>query len=147
MAETTNKLENLIKKGFNYVSNTSDHQLRQKTFPEKWSKKEILGHLIDSAINNLQRFTEIQFENRPYKIRNYNQSELVKANSYQNASTGELASFWLALNNRICSIIKHQTEETLNYKIELNDDEISDLRFLIKDYVEHLEHHINQILE
>ena len=146
MTETINKLEGLLKNGFDYLAKSSNFDMEQKSSPEKWSKKEILGHLIDSAINNLQRFTEIHFENKPYKIRNYNQNELVKANNYQNASVEEIANFWFALNNRILSILSQQTEHTLNYKIELDEGEISDLRFLITDYVNHLEHHLNQIL-
>ena len=119
MTETTNKLEDLLQKGLEYFSKTSEEEISKKLTPEKWSKKEILGHLIDSGVNNLQRFTEIQFENKPYKIRKYNQNELVIANDYQNAKTKELLSFWIAINHRILNIMKLQTEESLNYKIEL----------------------------
>lgn len=136
-----------MKTGLEYISKSSEWELTQKPTPEKWSKKEIIGHLIDSGINNLQRFTEIQFENKPYKIRKYNQDELVKANDYQNSETEEIADFWLSINNRITKLIKQQTEKTLNYKIELAKGNISDLGFLMKDYVDHLEHHLNQIIE
>ena len=146
MRETAYKLEALINKGLEYISQSSEAEWTQKASPKKWSKKEILGHLIDSGINNLQRFTEIQTENKPYKIRPYKQNELVKANDYQHAKLKEITNFWSAINNRICYLIKQQTEETLSYKIEVNNGEISDLRFLIKDYVNHLEHHLNQII-
>lgn len=46
----------------------SKEELLSKPAPGKWSKLEILGHLIDSAINNLKRFTEIQFLPQPYKV-------------------------------------------------------------------------------
>jgi len=141
------KLELLLKSGTAYIFNSSEFELTQKPSIEKWSKKEILGHLIDSGINNLQRFTEIQFENKPYKIRKYKQDELVKANDYQNAETKGIVEFWLSINNQILNLIKQQTEKTLNYKIELDKDNISDLRFLINDYVEHMEHHLNQIMK
>ncbi|MCF2876436.1 MULTISPECIES: DinB family protein [unclassified Tenacibaculum] len=147
MVKTTNKLEDLLQKGLEYFSKTSEEEISKKLTPEKWSKKEILGHLIDSGVNNLQRFTEIQFENKPYKIRKYNQNELVIANDYQNAKTKELLSFWIAINHRILNIMKLQTEESLNYKIELDIDNISDLHFLMTDYVDHLEHHLNQIIK
>jgi hypothetical protein len=64
MTETANKLDQLLKNGFNYLSRSTETELSQKVSTEKWSKKEILGHLIDSGINNLQRFTEIQFEEK-----------------------------------------------------------------------------------
>lgn len=147
MIETTNKLEQLLKSGLEYLSQSSEMEMNRKTSPEKWSKKEILGHLIDSGINNLQRFTEIQFEDKPYIIRKYNQNELVKVNNYQNAKTNEIVEFWLSINNRIKNLIELQTEKTLNYKIELEKDNISDLKFLMKDYVDHLEHHLNQIMK
>ena len=147
MTETTNKLEQLLKSGLEYLSQSSESEMSQKVSAEKWSKKEILGHLIDSGINNLQRFTEIQFEAKPYKVRKYNQNKLVKVNDYQNSKTNEIVEFWLSINNRIKKIIESQTEKTLNYKIEFEKDNISDLRFLMKDYVDHLEHHLNRIMK
>lgn len=145
MTGMTNKLEQLLKSGLEYLSQSSELEMSLKSSVEKWSKKEILGHLVDSGINKLQRFTEIQFEDKPYIIRKYKQNELVKVNDYQNAKTNEIVQFWLSINKRIKSLIELQTEKTLNYKIELKKDNISDLRFLIKDYVDHLEHHLNQI--
>lgn len=147
MTETINKLEHLLKSGLDYLSQSSESEMSHKLSAERWSKKEILGHLIDSGINNLQRFTEIQFEDKPYKIRKYKQNELVKVNDYQNSKTHEIVEFWLSINNRIKNLIEFQTEKTLNYKIELERDTISDLRFLMKDYVDHLEHHLNQIMK
>ena len=147
MTKTINKLETLLKKGLEYFVEASESEMSKKISIEKWSKKEILGHLIDSGINNLQRFTEIQFEDKPYIIRKYNQNELVKVNDYQNAKTNEIVEFWLSINNRIKNLIESQTEITLNYKIDFEKNNISDLRFLMKDYVDHLEHHLNQIMK
>ncbi|TDQ25661.1 DinB family protein [Tenacibaculum caenipelagi] len=145
MKETINKLNQLLKFGTEYISTFSEAELTHKSNPKKWSKKEILGHLIDSGINNLQRFTEIQFQNKPYRIRKYNQDELVKANDYQNSETKEILEFWKSINNRILYVIKQQTEETLAFKIKLEKENFSDLRFLMNDYVDHMEHHLNQI--
>lgn len=147
MTEMINKLEQLLKDGTEYISKFSEAELTFKPTPEKWSKKEILGHLIDSGINNLQRFTEIQFENKPYKMRKYNQDELVKANQYQKANTEEILEFWISINNRIFNIINQLTEKKLNYTIELENNTISDLRFLINDYIDHMEHHLHQIIK
>ena len=147
MNVTTPKLDQLLKCGFEYLSQASEQELNFKTTPNKWSKKEILGHLIDSGIHNLQRLTEIQYETKPYRIRNYKQNKLVSANKYQKAVLKELISFWWSLNKRIHFLISKQTKKTLNYKIELENDNLSDLKFLITDYVDHLEHHLNQIIE
>jgi hypothetical protein len=138
-------LEKALSFGFELISKLSEEEMSVKKSPEKWSKREILGHLIDSAINNLQRFTEIQFTEKPYVIRKYNQNELVKVNDYQNSDTQELLSFWLAINKRIEKVIERQTEETLKYKVQIDDETIVDFNFLIKDYIDHLVHHLQQI--
>jgi len=140
------QLESLLQKTTVFFENTKREILEEKISAEKWSKKEILGHLIDSAINNIQRFTEIQYNEKPYKIRQYNPDELVKANNYQEKDIDELFQLWLQLNKQIVFIIKNQTPVTLEYPILLPDNEVKNLQFLMTDYVDHLEHHLNQIL-
>lgn len=146
MTATITKLEQLLTFGLEYISKSSASELNQKPRPDKWSKKEILGHLIDSGVNNLQRFTEIQFENKPYKIKKYKQAELVTANDYQHSEIEELVKFWVSLNHRIKNLMNRQTQKTLKYEIELDNEQLSDLRFLMKDYVDHLEYHLKQIM-
>ena len=146
MHQTTLRLEQLLTEASNYITSNSLSQFDIKPSPDKWSKKEILGHLIDSAINNLQRFTEIQFSKKPYQVRSYEQDLLVKANAYQSADISELLNVWIALNTRIKEIIKQQTEASLNYSLLLPNGEENDLRFLIDDYIDHLEHHLKQIM-
>ncbi len=137
-------LEKELASGFEFISILSEEEMSFKKNPNKWSKKEILGHLIDSGINNLQRFTEIQFVEKPYKLRKYNQDGLVIANDYQNSEAKELLSLWFSINKRIAEVVKKQTETTLNYKIQI-DDTIVDLKFLIEDYIKHLVYHLQQI--
>src|SRR6187399_13913 len=76
----------------------SSEELVRRPAPGKWSKKEILGHLIDSAINNLKRFTEIQFLPQPYKVISYRQNELVAINHYQDLPLAHLLDFWKTIN-------------------------------------------------
>ena len=146
MKKSIHHLEELIHDALDFIASASDKKLSIKPAPEKWSKKEILGHLIDSAINNLQRFTEIQFSGKPFSIKRYDQDELVKANVYQQADLNELFDLWLCLNERITTIMKAQTEDTLAFDIVLPDGEKSDLKFLMEDYVVHLEHHLKQVM-
>lgn len=146
MTETSKRLDELLQSGAAYLSTASEQDLLVKRSPGKWSKQEILGHLIDSGINNLQRFTEICSAGEPFKIRSYKQDELVLANDYQHADINELLQFWLSLNRRIIKIMQLQTESSLLTKIELPNGQISDLRFLMVDYVDHLEYHLKQIL-
>ncbi|WP_075344401.1 DinB family protein [Tenacibaculum agarivorans] len=141
----TSRLNQLVASGLEFISKLSEEEMRKKEHVEKWSRKEILGHLIDSAINNLQRFTEVQFKEKPYKVETYNQNELVIANDYQRANTKNLLDFWESINKRIGAIIENQTDETLKYKVQISNTNIVDLQFLMQDYIDHLEHHLKQI--
>ncbi|MRX69947.1 DinB superfamily protein [Flavobacterium resistens] len=138
------KFEKLLRENVNYFPEISKNVLEEKK-TGKWSKKEILGHLVDSAVHNLVRFTEINYAEKPYRHRPYNQIDLVNLNQYQEMDIDELIQLWFVLNNQIVKIMKSVNEEALNYKIVLSDESVIDLRFLMTDYVEHLEHHINQI--
>lgn len=113
----------------------------------KWSKKEILGHLIDSAINNLKRFTEIQFLPQPYKVVSYKQVELVLVNDYQNLPLDHLLDLWQALNRQIVFVAKSIPAEKLQYPVDpqYENGELKTLGWIIADYVAHMEHHFKQI--
>ncbi len=141
----TAKFSELLKEATKYIANTSEGDLKNKVSEGSWSKLEILGHLIDSGTHNLQRFLEVQFADETYKVRQYNQDELVKANGYNNADPMELLSFWLSINERILQVIGRINEKVFDYQIQLPNNDISDFKFLYTDYVVHLEHHINQI--
>ncbi|MEN2416022.1 DinB family protein [Flavobacterium mesophilum] len=138
------KFEKLLQENVNYFPEISQNVLEERK-PGKWSKKEILGHLVDSAIHNLIRFTEINYMEKPYRHRPYSQMDLVNLNQYQEMNIGELTQLWFVLNNQIIRIMKSVDPEALNYEIVLSDESRIDLKFLMTDYVEHLEHHINQI--
>lgn len=116
-----------------------------KSSTDKWSKIEILGHLIDSALNNLRRFTESQISVTPYLITAYNQDELVKINKYQERKFEDLLKLWCHLNKQIAFIFKNVSEEQLKTKINLYNLSICDLEFLIEDYITHTKHHLKQI--
>lgn len=141
------ELEKLLIKGERLIAEYSEKDFSCKISSDKWSKKEILGHLIDSGIYNLQRFTEIQFQDKPYVIRSYNQDKLVKVNDYQNSDSRYLLNFWLAINYRILNMIGRQTDKTLAYEIKFENGDSSNLEFLIEDYIKHFEHHLNQIMD
>ncbi|MNL16679.1 DinB superfamily protein [compost metagenome] len=144
MKDSILRFEQLLNENSNYFLTINPVILEERKHG-KWSKKEILGHLIDSAIHNLVRFTEINYVEKPYRHRAYNQIDLVNLNQYQTKEINELTQLWLSLNRQIVRIMKSVEEEALDYKIILSDDSVIDLRFLMTDYVEHLEHHINQI--
>lgn len=121
-------------------------ELTYKSAPGKWSRIEILGHLIDSAINNLKRFTEIQFLPQPYKVIPYRQDDLVTVNQYQHLPLAHLLHLWSALNRQIIYTVKNIPGDRFSYVIEPYDSkEMKSFGWLICDYVDHIEHHLKQL--
>jgi len=115
-----------------------------KPKPNKWSKKEIVGHLIDSATNNHQRFVRGQFEDVPKIV--YDQNRWNEFNFYQKMDGQQIISFWTIYNRQLVELIKNIPEENLSKECKSGDDKNLTLDFLINDYVEHLEHHLRQVV-
>jgi hypothetical protein len=144
MEDAIFKFEKILVENATYFP-TLNNEILEAKIPGKWSKKEILGHLVDSAIHNLVRFTEINYVEKPYRHRPYNQIDLVYLNQYQTMDILDLTTLWLSINKQILRLMKSVDEKALDYKIILSDESIIDLRFLMTDYVDHLEHHIRQL--
>ena len=129
------------------IKRLSADELLSRSAEGKWSKKEILGHLIDSAINNLKRFTDSQHSSLPYKVVKYQQVELVVANDYQNLPLDHLLTLWQSLNRQIVYVVRNIAIEQLNYPVDpqYENGELRTLSWIIVDYVAHMEHHFQQI--
>ena len=122
-------------------------ELTQHT-PGKWSRKEVLGHLIDSALNNLKRFTDAQFADGMYTIQPYNQNKSVVVNHYQALPLPHLVSLWSSLNRQIVYVAEAIPAVVLNQPVLLEPviNPEHTLCWLIEDYVAHLEHHMITLL-
>ena len=112
----------------------------------KWSKKEILGHLIDSASNNHQRFVRAQLETR-ISFPSYAQSLWVGVQGYQNERWSDLVQLWRCYNLHLLHVVSPIPPEKLANTCIIGDQEPVTLEFLVRDYVRHLEHHLRQILD
>jgi hypothetical protein len=124
-----------------------DADFSSKPNPEKWSRKEVLGHLIDSAQNNLRRFIVAQYESAPPKI-TYEQDFWVVANGYQHMDKQDVIQLWKLINQRISAIWKHMDPKHYNRQADTGktDSEFHTLIWLAADYNKHMKHHINQII-
>ena len=143
----TSRLQNHLKAFPVLLLAMDEEALSEKPNPAKWSKKEILGHLNDSALNNLARFTNIRFCEPPFEVIPYSQEGLVNANRYQSQEVEDLLLLWESLNSQILSIWESYSSEELKILVFNPKSKTGgDLLWLIKDYVEHLEHHLYQIL-
>ena len=127
----------------------SSEELLKKPALGKWSKQEILGHLIDSAINNLKRFTEIQFLPQPYSVISYKQNELVIVNNYQNLPLQHLLDLYQVLNRQIVFVVRNIPVQKMDYPVDpqYESKELKTLSWIICDYVAHMEHHFGQIFQ
>ena len=115
-----------------------------KSSPTKWSKKEILGHLIDSATNNHQRFIRLQYENEP--VISYDQNHWNELSNYNSLNIKHLIDFWAIYNRHLIELIKNIPEQNLGKLGTGTDGQKFPLYFYINDYVDHLEHHIKQLV-
>ena len=147
VADAMQQLEIHIETFPGKLKRVSAEDLLKRPAPGKWSKQEILGHLVDSAINNLKRFTEIQFFPQPYSVISYRQNELVMVNDYQNLSLDHLLDLWQALNRQVVLVVKRIPADKLDYPVDpqYENREIKTLGWIICDYVAHMEHHFTQI--
>ena len=123
----------------------------------KWSKKELIGHLIDSASNNHLRFIRAQFTDE-LVFPGYDQNEWVKVQNYQSESWHSLINLWKEFNLHLIHAIEKIPRKILIMKrknhnldrIAMNPvpvEQPASLEYFIKDYFVHLHHHINQIIK
>lgn len=122
--------------------NETDFAYQQN--PGKWSKKQILGHLIDSATNNHQRWIRAQFETNP--VISYDQNNWNKFSYYNEIPGIQLIEFWTSYNLQIAELIKRIPHEGLLRSCITGGEPVT-LEWLFNDYVDHLEHHLKQITD
>lgn len=110
----------------------------------KWTRKQILGHLLDSASNNHHRFVRAQFEN-PFSMPAYQQDEWVAAGHYQERAWSDLVALWTAYNRHLLHLMETAPAARLGTPCRIGAGEEVTLEFLMVDYVDHLKHHLAQI--
>ena len=144
MEETVNQLISAIDEFLKTDTNAIDWEI--KPSPEKWSKKEVLGHLIDSAQINLERFIRCTYEENFKLI--YWQNEWVAVKLYQEADIKEILDLWILTNRQIVRVLANYPPEKLQNKCDSgrNNIELNTVEFLASDYVRHMQHHLNQVV-
>lgn len=110
-----------------------------------WSRLELLGHLFDSAVNNHQRIVRALIEDE-MRFPAYAQNEMVRVQSYHTAEPGALLELWAALNHHIAHVLRQTPAAKLSTPCIVGEDAPIPLERLAHSYVEHLEHHLSQLL-
>ena len=138
------QLGSLIVLATDKYETASIDELMQQPALGKWSKKQVLGHLIDSAINNLKRFTDAQLLDQPYTIISYKQDGLMEVNHYQELPLAHLLGLWQSLNRQIIFVVEQIPQSKLQHEVQPQYDKtgMQTLAWLICDYVAHMQHHL-----
>ena len=110
-----------------------------------WSRKEELGHLIDSAANNHQRFVRAALEGA-YHGPSYDQNGWVTTHGYQELPWTELVEFWSRYNRILAQVIAGIPDSKRATPCTIGDGAPATLQFVIEDYVAHMRHHVDHIL-
>lgn len=137
------QLSSVVALALPHLSALSEQAAGQKPAPDKWSKKEILGHLIDSAANNHQRFVRLQLE-QEIGLPGYEQDGWVRVNKYQDTPWTDLIALWTAYNRHLATVIESLDPAALGHVWHSPDGDVT-LEFIATDYVRHLKHHLLQI--
>jgi hypothetical protein len=133
-----------------------DERSARRPAPGKWSPREIVGHLIDSASNNHQRFVRAQFQD-DLVFAGYDQDAWVAAQHYQDATWSDLVALWGSFNRHLARVMATvPDEERTKFRHRHNLHELAwrmwpaaqpaTLDYFMRDYVEHLQHHLRQLL-
>ncbi|PEJ56672.1 hypothetical protein CN692_16840 [Bacillus sp. AFS002410] len=145
MNNLLNEFSSLIQTVPKIIISLSNTNFRSS--PTKWSKKEILGHLCDSATMNHKRFIDRLSSNDELILELYKQNSWVELNDYQNGYTiEEILTLWTALNNRFINVLSTISEDQWKLQYKTQNDETVTLSWLFTDYIDHMKHHLNQIL-
>ena len=111
---------------------------------KSWSKKEELGHLIDSAVNNYGSVIRVQHQESP-QLPGYAQDIWVERGGYQERDWQELIALWSALNAQMLQTARRVPPAALSRECTIGDSAPLTLGFVIEDYVDHMVHHLGHI--
>lgn len=139
-------LRDAVREAEGKLRGLSDEEAARRPEPEKWSAKEILGHLIDSAANNHQRFVRARHSNE-LSIVAYNQNAWVRCQNYPAADWSTLVDLWVAYNKHLAHIIANIEEGEWETPIRIGDADPITLEFLVHDYLRHLKHHLGRLYQ
>ena len=144
MKELSESLLGVIEIAEPKLRGISEPESMRPVLPGGWSRKQVIGHLIDSASNNHQRFVRAALQ-PSLEFPGYNQAGNVKVQAVQEAEWLLLVSLWAGYNRYLGHVIAHLPESQLETRCRIGAGEPVTLRFLATDYLTHMQHHLGQL--
>ena len=145
MKEIAGEIRLLIDSATDTLAGMSREAVEAKPSSSEWSKKEILGHLIDSAANNHQRFVRAMYD-AASDFPPYRQEEWVAVQQYQQSSWMALIELWGAYNRHLCDLIDRMPHDVESSPVNIGTAEPATLAFVVKDYLRHLRQHMQDLI-
>jgi hypothetical protein len=122
----------------------SEAESGKPTLKGGWSRKQVIGHLIDSASNYHQRFVRAALQGS-LEFPGYDQDGSVRVQAVQNAPWPLMVALWMNYNLYLAHVIAHLPADKLEARCRIAENEPVTLKFLAEDYLTHLSHHLGQI--
>ncbi len=146
MTEALSRFEELLRTVPKRLVDISDEDAAARRDPARWSKKELIGHLIDSAANNHQRFVRGQQED-PHAGQRYEQEFWVSSQSYNTESWPDLVNLWLLYNRHLLHVLKVMPKAVFPHVCRIGDYPPMTLEEVAIDYVVHMEGHLKELFD
>lgn len=140
--DTAFEIESLIESWRRNFLDLDEASAHEKPHSDRWSISEVVGHLVDSACNNHQRFVRAQ-NCAELVFPKYEQNEWVTAANYREGDWGSLVELWYHYNRHIAVIIRNMPQSSLSVPCTITPYETCTLGFLVSDYLAHMKHHLN----
>lgn len=145
MHQIAAQIEAEVDKAAPLLLSMAEDTVSRSAEPNQWSKKQLLGHLIDSAANNQQRFVRTA-QISPLMFPPYDQEFWVQLQSYQEANWADLVVLWQLYNKHLAFFVKRLPKPALQNECVIGPNQPATLEWLIADYLRHLQHHLNDLL-
>ncbi|MCU1252351.1 MAG: hypothetical protein JWQ49_5380 [Edaphobacter sp.] len=139
-AELSERLAAVLRSAMPWLVTVSEAEASVPERPGKWSAKEVIGHLIDSAVNNLGRIVRLHIE-EGQSLPGYQQMDWVRLQHYAEREWAQVLALWFALNEHVAWTIAYVEKARLANRGVVAGEPLT-LGFLIEDYVAHMEHHL-----